>query len=79
MRRLEKNCTQWQKKQTDIQTDGHGEYMTELAQLGHFGENENCMMAGYINDTPFDQKSAVHREVRFHDGTHRQTDTVTVD
>ena len=38
MRGLEKNCTRW-RKQTDTQTDGHGDSMTNSAQWGRVGEN----------------------------------------
>ena len=37
MRGLEKNCTRW-RTQTDKQTHGHGDSMTESAQWGRFSE-----------------------------------------
>ena len=42
MRGLEKKCTQWRKqtdRETDKQTGGHCESMTESAQWGQFNEN----------------------------------------
>ena len=38
MRGLEKNCTRW-RTQTDKQTSGHGDSMTNSAQWGRVGEN----------------------------------------
>ena len=38
MRGLEKNCTQW-RRQTDKQTSGHGNSMTNLAQWDQVGTN----------------------------------------
>ena len=43
MRGLEKNCTRW-RRQTHIQTDGHGDSMTESAQWVRFngGKKKLC-------------------------------------
>ena len=43
MRGLEKNCTRWRRQtdtQTEPQTDGHGDSMTNSAQWGRVGENQ---------------------------------------